>query len=411
MPEFLTLVPPAEALNRLLDNLPPGPIGVETLPVPAALDRVVTQTVLAVEPLPAFSRSTVDGYAVLAPDTHGASETLPAYLKILGEVGMGSAPKFRIARGSTALIHTGGMLPPGADAVVMLEYTQQARPGEIEILRPVASGENILLPGEDVQPGQVLIPAGHTLRPVEIGGLMAQGLATVVVSRRPRVAIISSGDELISPECTPAPGQVRDINSYSLAALVQKHGGEPVLCGIVPDRPEALAEELRRVLPEADLTLVTAGSSASTRDFTASVIQQIGAPGVLVHGVNVKPGKPTILAVCDGKPIIGLPGNPVSALVIAELFVAPVIHRLLGRIPPQVGSIQARLTANLPSQAGREDYFPVRLTAQSGTLQAEPIFFKSNLIFSLSGADGLVCIPADATGLAAGEWVDVRMML
>jgi len=157
--------------------------------------------------------------------------------------------------------------------------------------------------------------------------------------------------------------------------------------------------------------LVTAGSSASTRDFTARVIQQIGSPGVLVHGVNVKPGKPTILAVCDGKPIIGLPGNPVSALVIAELFVAPVIHRLLGRIPPQVGSIRARLTANIPSQAGREDYFPVRLTAQPGTLQAEPIFFKSNLIFSLSSADGLVCIPADTTGLAAGEWVDVRMML
>jgi molybdopterin molybdotransferase len=411
MPEFLTLLDPAAALDSLLRQVPVGPLGTEVLPAAAALGRVVAADVTAVAALPGFTRSSVDGYAVNAADTFGVSETLPAYLRLLGEVRMGAAPDFRIAKGGAALIHTGGMLPEGADSVVMLEYTQLARPDEIEILRPVAAGENVLLAGEDVRPGQLLIPRGRILRPAEIGGLMAQGMTAVTLARQPRVVILSSGDEVVTPDQEPAPGQVRDINSYSLAALVQKHGGVPVLGGIVPDSAAALAESLDRFWEEADLILVTAGSSASARDFTAQVIDQLGQPGVLVHGVNVRPGKPTILAVCAGKPVIGLPGNPVSALVIAELFVAPLLHHLLGRSLPPVAQVPARLTANLPSQAGREEYHPVRLVQQGGETLAEPIYFKSNLIFTLAGADGLVKIPADDTGLAAGTMVAVRLML
>ena len=225
------------------------------------------------------------------------------------------------------------------------------------------------------------------------------------------LAILSSGDEVVPPEQMPAPGQVRDINSYSLAALVERSGGEAVLYGILPDRAEALEERMRRALEECDLVVITAGSSASTRDLTAAVIGRMGAPGVLVHGVNVKPGKPTILGVCAGKPVIGLPGNPVSALVIAGLFVTPVVERLLG-LPagrPRV-CVPARLAVNLPSQAGREDFVPVRLVAEDGGYRAEPIFYKSNLIFTLARADGLVHIPADANGLEVGAEVLVEMM-
>jgi molybdopterin molybdotransferase len=228
------------------------------------------------------------------------------------------------------------------------------------------------------------------------------------------VAILSSGDEVIEPDQVARPGQVRDVNSFTLAALVQKHGGSPVRFGIIPDRREALEQALARALDECDAVVITAGSSASTRDLTADVIDSMGPPGVLVHGVNVKPGKPTILAVCRGKPVIGLPGNPVSALVIAGLFVVPVIERLSGISPTHPrSSIPARLSVNLASQAGREDWIPVRLVptnSGAGAYIAEPIFYKSNLIFTLAQADGLLHIPPDATGLEAGAEVKVELL-
>lgn len=411
MPEFLELLPPGRALRRLLDHLPAPDPAVETLPVAQALGRVTARGVFSPERLPAFARSTVDGYAVKARDTFGVSDSLPGYLTLVGEAPMGAQPDFAVRAGQTALIHTGGMLPEGADAVVMLEYTQAARPGEVEVLRAAAPGENLLHPGEDVEVGQAVLAAGQRLRPAEIGGLLALGIGTVQVARRPRVGILSSGDEVVPPEVTPMPGQVRDINSYSLAALVERSGGEAVLFGIVPDRAEVLEERMRAALADCDVVVITAGSSASTRDLTAAVIGRMGAPGVLVHGVNVKPGKPTILGVCAGKPVIGLPGNPVSALVIAGLFVRPVVERLLG-LPEGLARacVPARLAVNLPSQAGREDFIPVRLVAEEGGYRAEPIFYKSNLIFTLAQADGLVHIPADANGLEVGAGVWVEMM-
>ncbi len=420
-PEFLTLLPPADALKILLDPLQPL-CSTESVPSAQALGRVTARPVVAPHPLPPFPRSTVDGYAVRAADTYGASEGLPAYSQLIGEVPMGAAPAFELETGQCALIHTGGMLPPGSDAVVMLEVTQMVReparqearfaaPGEIEILRAAAVGENVIATGEDVTAGQEVIAAGTRLRPAEIGGLMALGLTHLEVARRPRSAILSSGDEVVPPEAQPGPGQVRDVNAYTLSALVQETGGEPVLFGILPDRSEALLAAARRALAECDLLVITAGSSASARDLTAQAINALGLPGVLVHGVNVRPGKPTILGICDGKPAIGLPGNPVSALVIARLFVVPAIEKLLGLRPaPRPPSVLARLTLNLPSQAGREDWVPVRLVHREGETLAEPVFGKSNLIFTLARADGLVRIPPDATGLETGERVEVVLL-
>lgn len=413
MPEFLELLPPIDALKRFRAALSPQPQA-EEIGTQDALGRVLLQPAVSRYPLPSFPRTTVDGFAVKASDTHGASESLPAYLNLKAEVPMGAAPDFSISRGECALIHTGGMLPDGADAVVMVENTQSARSEEVEILKAVAIGENVLKIGEDVAAGQEVIPVGTRLRPSEIGGLMALGITQLSVSKHPKVGIISSGDEVIPPQSELGPGQVRDVNAYTLSALVQAAGGLPVRYGIIPDRAEAMFAAASQALQECDLVIITAGSSASTRDLTSQVVNQLGDPGVLVHGVNVRPGKPTILAVCDGKPVIGLPGNPVSALVIASLFVVPVVETLQGfKQSRPKASVTAQLTLNLSSQAGREDWVPVRLLPADPKspvqFQADPIFGKSNLIFTLVRADGLIRIPPDATGLSHGEIVDVYL--
>jgi molybdopterin molybdotransferase len=413
MPEFLTLLPPDQARDELLSHLVNPKVDSESVSIVHALSRFTAADTFAPHPLPDFQRTTVDGYAVRARDTFGASDSLPAYLTLVGEVPMGDTPSFELGTGQCALIHTGGMLPTGADAVVMVEYTQ-AVGAEVETFKSVADGENIIRIGEDVAQGQLVIPKGTQLRPAEIGGLMALGLTSVAVAKKPRVGLISTGDEVIDPSQTPRPGQVRDINSYTLGALVEKTGGAAIRYGIFSDQFQALKEAAAKALSECDMLIITAGSSASTRDMTAEVIRTLGEPGVLVHGINTRPGKPTILGVCGGKAVIGLPGNPVSALVNGYLFVVPVIEKLLGALPKPKASVQARLTVNLPSQAGREDWWPVKLietrSAQHATYEVVPIFGKSNLIFTLASADGLLRIHPDATGLSAGEMVEVMLI-
>ncbi len=414
MPEFLTLLPPDEARDIMLSHLPQPKPDSESIDVISSLNRILAEDILAPQPLPDFQRTTVDGYAVRAGDTHGASDSLPAYLTLIGEIPMGDAPSFEIGQGQCALIHTGGMLPKGADAVVMLEYTQSAHENEIEISRAVADGENVIHIGEDVAQGQRVLPKGTRVRPAEIGGLMALGIQSVRVVKRVSVGLISTGDEVIDPSQTPRPGQVRDINSYTLGAFVEKSGGVAVRYGIISDQFQALKEAAAKALSECDVVIITAGSSASTRDMTGDVIRQLGEPGVLVHGINTRPGKPTILGVCNGKAVIGLPGNPVSALVNGYLFVVPVIEKLLGALPKPKAAVQATLTINLPSQAGREDWIPVKLIENRKSsivnYKADPIFGKSNLIFTLASADGLLRIHPDATGLSAGEIVEVILI-
>lgn len=416
MPEFLTLLPPDQARDKLLAHLSAPAIDPESIDIVHALGRFTASDIFAPHPLPEFQRATVDGYAVRAKDTFGSSDTLPAYLTLIGEVPMGGTPTFELGAGQCALIHTGGMLPGGADAIVMVEYTQSARTNEIEIFKSVADGENVIRIGEDVARGQLVLPKGSQIRPAEIGGLMALGIMSIQAAKKPLVGLISTGDEVVDPSQSPRPGQVRDINSYTLGALVEKSGGAAKRYGIFADQFEVLKEAAAKALSECDVVIITAGSSASTRDMTAEVIRRLGEPGVLVHGINTRPGKPTILGVCNDKAVIGLPGNPVSALVNGYLFVAPVIEKLLGALPKPKARVLAKLTVNLSSQAGREDWQPVRLVpspsgrGQGEGFSAEPIFGKSNLIFNLASADGLLRIHPDATGLSAGEMVEVMLI-
>jgi len=411
MPEFLHLISPSEALEKILDTLPQSwAADSEIVSTYEAHGRILAERVSAPHPLPPFPRSTVDGYAVQAKDTFGASGALPAYLRLIGEILMGKAPTLEVHPGETAQVHTGGTIPDGANAVVMLEDTQLIDSDEIEVHRAAGVGQNILMEGEDVQQGDVVLEPGTLLRPQEIGGLLALGMTSVSVAASPQVGILSSGDEVVPPEMEPGPAQVRDINSHTLSVLIERLGGKPILRGIIPDQRDTLFEAVKLSHQEDDLIVITAGSSVSARDITGDVIQSLGKPGVLVHGISIKPGKPTILAIADDIPLIGLPGNPVSALVVGALILAPLIRRFLGvrRVLP-IPQVPARLSVNVVSQSGREDFLPVRLQNSGEGYIAEPVFGRSNLIFTLVRADGLIHIPSSATGLSAGTEVMVTL--
>jgi len=405
-PEFFNVQPVGTALDALFAQWTPQPRR-ELRDPRAALGGILASELRAPADLPEFRRSTVDGYAVRAADTFGASGSLPAYLTCVGSVAMGERPALALGPAEAAEIHTGGMLPDGADAVVMIERTQMIGDGELEVLHPVAPGENVIQVGEDVARGALILPAGHQLRPQDIGGLLALGITEIKVAAPPRIGILSCGDELIPPEETTAPGQIRDINAHTLAALVTQAGGAPVLLGIARDTFDDYYAGARAGFDAADVLVLTAGSSVSTRDWTRAVIDALGAPGVLQHGLAVKPGKPTLIGLAQGKPVVGLPGNPVSALLVARQIVTPLIRRLLGAAPRPRMSVQARLTHSIPSATGREDSLPVCLSAGEAGLQAEPIFGKSNLIFTLMRADGLVQVPLNSNGLPAGTLVEV----
>lgn len=418
MPELFDVHTPADAWRKFAALFQPAPRS-ERVAVADALDRVLTTPLTAPHDLPDFPRSTVDGYAVAALDTYGASEGLPALLDVVGEVAMGEAAGVRLDEAQCALVHTGGMIPPDANAVVMVEQTRRIddtkvqaasfAPYTIEVNRPVAVGQNVILIGEDVRRGEPVLLAGHQLRPQDLGGLLALGIVEIDAAVAPRVGILSQGDEVVPPEQTPDPGQVRDINSYTLAALTRRAGGIPVTYPVVPDRLEALQDAARRALDENDLLVISAGSSVSYRDMTAQVIQGLGEPGILIHGVSVKPGKPTILALCDGKPVFGLPGNPVSAMVIFDLFVTPAIRLLLGAETAAKTQVPARLARNVASATGREDYVQVRLETRAGEPWAVPVFGKSNLIYTLIRSDGVIRVALDSNGVAQGSWVTVEL--
>jgi molybdopterin molybdotransferase len=367
---------------------------------------VPAEPVTAPHPLPGFARSTVDGYAVRAADTYGVSEGLPGYLTVTGAVRMGSAPDVTVSAGTAAAMPTGGVLPPGADAVVMVEYTTEAMPGTIEVVRPVAPGHGVVRADEDAAAGDEIIRAGRPLRPQDLGMLAAAGVTSVRVYRKPVVTIFSTGDEVVPPDTAELqPGQVRDATAAALAALVADAGGEPVIAGIVRDDPGALEQALRDALPGSDVLVVSAGSSVGVRDETANAVARLGAPGIWCHGLAIKPGKPTLLAECARVPIIGLPGNPRSALVVFRLIGMPVIRRVGGwTVTPPEPSTRARLSRDVASATGRLDVVQVKVTQDR---VATPLFGLSALLSVLTAADGYIVIPEEATGLDAGSEVDV----
>jgi molybdopterin molybdotransferase len=408
--ELFTVVAPSDALAALLNAVAPVERS-ETVPLDEARGRVLAEALVARETLPHFSRALMDGFAVRATDTRGASESAPAYLRLTGEVLMGAEPAGTVGAGEAMRIHTGAMLPPGADAVVMMEETN-VHGSEVEVLAAAPPGDNVLLPGEDIRAGATAFEAGTRIDVAVLGGLAALGYARVVVRARPRIAILSTGDEVVPVAARPGVAQVRDINAITLAATVEAAGGVALPGGIVGDDAEALTGRARAALAEADALLISAGSSVSHRDVTAGVIARLGAPGILAHGIAIRPGKPTIVALCAGKPVIGLPGNPASAVVVAWRIVRPLVRALGGERDAASGSdgtLDAVLALDLPSRPGREDYVPCRLDYRESPPRATPIFGESNLIFTLVRSDGLAIVPLDRSGLHAGERVRVVM--
>jgi molybdopterin molybdotransferase len=397
---FLTVLTVAEALEAL------GTVRhTRVLAVPPAAGIVPAEPVVACELLPPVARATVDGFAVRAADTYGATEAVPAFLELTGAVVMGAPPEGVVGPGAAMAIPTGGVLPRGADAVVMVEHTTEPMPGHVELLRPVAPGDGVLQPGEEARPGDELVPAGRPLRAADLGLLAAAGVTEVRAQARPRVGIVSTGDEVVPP-ATPEPGpaQVRDACGPAIAGLVREAGGEPHLRGIVPDDAVALEHTLQAAIGEDDVVVVSAGSSVGARDLTATVVARLGE--IVCHGLAIKPGKPTLLADCGGVPLVGLPGNPRSALVVFRLVGVPLLRRVGGiSAPPPAPVALARLDRDVPSAAGRRDVVQTRLRAGVAT----PLFGSSALLGPMVRADGWFEVPEPATGLAAGAEVDVTL--
>lgn len=401
-----------EALNTIAGAVKSTEVEKEEIQLLKALGRVTAEDTFSTTVVPHFSRSTMDGFAVRGQDTFGASEGMPAFLEVKDEVLMGRSPSGDINPGETMKISTGGMLPDSADSVLMLEHAEELDEKMIAVYRPVAPGENVILRGEDLKEGELILEKNHSLRPQDIGALAAAGVMRVKVYKVPRVAVISTGDELVPPEEEPLPGQIRDVNSYALAAAIQSVGAYPLLYGIVKDEAPDLMEAVERARKEASLILISGGSSVGTRDVTAKVIDELGDPGVLVHGISIRPGKPTIFGMAGQTPIFGLSGNPVSALVTFDLFVVPVILKLKGMLSREMlrPMIQAKISRNIPSSQGREEYVRVTLeTDENGDVWAVPVFGKSGLITTLVEARGMVRISQNKEGIVKGEEVEVAL--
>ncbi|KPJ51525.1 molybdenum cofactor biosynthesis protein [candidate division TA06 bacterium DG_24] len=388
-----------------------SPLETERLPIEDTLGRILAEDVHSGIDVPHFRRSNMDGYAVRAEDTYLATETSPIELKLTGVVEMGKEADVSVSPGSAVHIATGGMLPHGSDAVVMLEYTEQLDEDTIEIRRAAARGENVVSIGEDVKRGELLLGKGSRLRAQDIGALASIGVTKVLVYRRPRVAVLSTGDEIVPPDAEPRPGQVRGINLFVLSALTSEYGGIPIDFGLIRDDYETLRAKVAEALDTCDVVAISGGSSVGNRDITLSVIRSFEPEGVLAHGVAIRPGKPTILALINGKPVIGVPGHPVSATVVFDILVRPVIDRMMG-CAEGAGerlTVRARLSRNVASPSGREDYLRVTLRREGDEWWADPVLGKSGAIRTLVKANGLVRIPLESEGLERGEWVEVRV--
>ncbi len=388
------------------------PCGKETSPVEHLWGRVLSEDIVSPENLPDFFRSTMDGYAVRAKDTFGASETLPALLELSGEVTMGRPAGMDVGQGQAVKISTGGMLPDKADGVVMVEYCHLLDETTLEVNRPISPFENVIQPGDDFSKGTTILKKGRLLRPQDLGAMAGTGITSAPVFKTTRIAIISTGDEVAPIDVPLQPGQVRDINRYTLGSFCLPYGAKPLYMGLCPDEFEPLLKMVQNALGQADALWISGGSSVGTRDLTLKVFETLPDFELLVHGISISPGKPTIIGRSGSKPLIGLPGHVASAMVVAEVFLRRLLLRLSGCIDrgkefqPQV---EALVTRNIESRSGREDYIRVKLLEEEGILKAEPIFGKSGLISTLVEADGLVRIGMNREGLYEGQGVEVML--
>lgn len=364
--------------------------------------RILAKDILSVENVPSFDRVTVDGYAVISSDTFGCSESMPSQLEVLGEILMGNEATQTVATGQCVKISTGGMLPEGADSAVMVENTEEAFDGSCLVYKAVSPFENVTKKGDDVKTGDRVLEKGTCLSSKHIGVLASLGVTEAECVKKLRVGIISSGDEVVDIENTPSPGQVRDVNSHILYSLCLEAGCECVKYGIVTDNYEKLYGTVKTALRECDIILLSGGSSAGARDMTVKVIGELGR--VLLHGIAMKPGKPTIVGEIEGKAVFGLPGHPAAAYFTALRFVVPLIKRLHG-MKDEGRTAIAVTEVNISSNHGREEFIPVKL--KDGI--AQPIFRKSGVISLLCEADGYIVIDRNKEGLKVGETVEVRL--
>ncbi|HEY1234196.1 MAG TPA: gephyrin-like molybdotransferase Glp [Candidatus Binatia bacterium] len=405
---FFKVLAPRDALNVLLTV---NPVGTEQIPSVRARARVLADELRSAVDLPHFHRAAMDGYAVIAKETFGASQSLPAYLKLAGVVEMGKEAAQPLTSGTAMRISTGGMMPPNADAVVMVEHTDETDAGLVEIHRGVSPWQNVIQIGDDIKKGELVFPRGRRLRAHDLGALTGVGIASIPVFKKPRIALISTGDEIVDVASEPRPGQVRNINQHSLAGLIEECGGELKDWGVVRDDRTALRDAIAGALEWSDLVLLSGGSSMGAKDIALETILSFPDAQFVFHGISIAPGKPTIFAKACGKPILGLPGYPVSALVIFDLFAAPLIRRLGGEnleaLEKFSRTVRATLKTNIASQIGREDYVRVVLERSADGLIAGPLPSKSGAIFTLVKADGMVRVDMNQDGLEQGEEVEV----
>lgn len=397
---FLKLVSSAEAEKTLLALAHPLPE--ELVPLAESVGRILSRRILSPENIPGFHRSVKDGYAVRSVDTLGAAEQKPKLLRLTGRILMGQNASGSLAAGTTKYIPTGGVMPEGADAVVMQESTELA--GDMVLIKgPVNPGADVLRADEDFAEGEVVLRAGTKLTAQATGVLAAFGVDPVPVVRQARVGIISTGNELVVPSMVREPGQVRDANSALLISFMRESGAVPVFYGIVPDEAPALLPVLSAAAEACDLVVVSGGSSKDERDVTAGVLAELGT--VDVHGVSIAPGKPTIIGSIGTTPVLCLPGHPAAAYMITSVFAGPLLRKMSGEIfsPKRVS---APLSMSFPSEKGREDLVRVRILPDG---RAEPIFGKSGLLNTLVRSDGYIRVPAGLDGCEAGEVAEVYL--
>jgi putative molybdopterin biosynthesis protein len=410
--QFLEVVSAEEARKRFESHVDRSPLPAERVSLAAALGRVLAADLAAPIDVPPFDRANVDGFALRAADTTGATDHAPRQLSLNAEViACGHAPKVEVRPGTATTIATGGVLPRGADAVVMIEHTEliESVPA-VELRRATAAGQFISYAGSDIARGETLMRRGQVIRSREIGMLAACGLAHVDVVRKPKVAVLSTGDELVPPGNTLRPGGVYDSNGAIVAAAVTEAGGEPVPFGAFPDDPVALEQAVRRALADCDMVVLSGGTSKGAGDLSHRIVSQLGKPGILVHGVALKPGKPLCLAVADGKPVAVLPGFPTSAIFTFHAFVAPVIRARAGLPPEAAQTIEARVPLRIASEMGRQEFVLVSLVADEGGAVAFPSAKGSGAVTSFSQADGFIEIDALAATLDEGTRARVTLI-
>ena len=403
----LTLIPADEA-RRILAETPP--VGREAVPLAAALGRVLATPFAAPADLPGERRSVMDGYAVRAADVAAVTALSPVVLAVTGAVPMGDVFPRAVGAAEAVAIATGGWLPSGADAVVMVEHTRLLDNGtRVEIARAAPPGANLVERGEDLARGAPVLPAGRRLRPQDLAILATFGVTTVDVHRRPRVAVLSTGNELCDPGDTPRPGQVRDANQTALAAQVATAGCDAAPAGIIPDDTAALRGDIARLLADHDAVILSGGSSIGTRDLSADALADLEPPGILFHGIDIRPGKPTLFARAGGKPVVGMPGFPTSSLIVFDAFIGPMLWQLGGERArdPWPARCAARIAREHRSVVGREDYLRVRVVERDGATWAEPLPGGSATLSNVVFADGLVRVDAASPGLAAGDPVHI----